>query len=68
VLKVKKEWSYAFTPPYIFIVWCLIKHRNNLTFTFTGSTKPVAMKTECLPASGTVWESDLGGWGAVENM
>jgi hypothetical protein len=22
------------TPPYVFIAWCLIKHRDNFTFTF----------------------------------
>jgi hypothetical protein len=23
-------WSYTSVPPYVFIVWCLIKHRDNL--------------------------------------
>jgi hypothetical protein len=32
--KVRNWWSYTFTPPYIFLVWCLIKPKNNLTFTF----------------------------------
>jgi hypothetical protein len=25
----KNEWSYTSTPQYAFIVWCLVKHRNN---------------------------------------
>jgi hypothetical protein len=32
--KFKSAWSYTFTPQYILMVWCLVKHRNNLTFTF----------------------------------
>jgi hypothetical protein len=38
--EVRKAWSYTFTPPYIFMMWCLIiyyhgliiKHRNNFNF------------------------------------
>jgi hypothetical protein len=32
---VKNAWSYTSTPQYVFLAWCLIKHRDNLTFTFT---------------------------------
>jgi hypothetical protein len=27
-------WRYTSTPPYVFLAWCIIKHRDNLTFTF----------------------------------
>jgi hypothetical protein len=30
--KVKKAWSYTSTPQYVFMVWCLVKHRDNFTF------------------------------------
>jgi hypothetical protein len=30
--EVKNEWSYASTPQYIFMEWCLVKHRDNFTF------------------------------------
>jgi hypothetical protein len=30
--KVKNKWSYSSTPPSVFTVWCLIKHRENFTF------------------------------------
>jgi hypothetical protein len=33
--KVKNAWSYTSTPQYIFMAWCLVKHRDNFTFTFT---------------------------------
>jgi len=33
--EIKNAWSYIFTPPYIFMVWCLIKHRDNFVSTFT---------------------------------
>jgi hypothetical protein len=25
-------WSYASTPPYVFMVWCLFQHRNIFAF------------------------------------
>jgi hypothetical protein len=28
--KVKNEWSYTFTPPYVFMEWYLVKHRFQL--------------------------------------
>jgi hypothetical protein len=30
--EVKYAWSYASTPQYVFIAWCLDKHRDNFTF------------------------------------
>jgi hypothetical protein len=33
--KVKNARSYTSTIWYVFVVWCLIKHRNNFPFTFT---------------------------------
>jgi hypothetical protein len=30
--KIKNVWSYAITPPYIFMAWCLINHRDNFIF------------------------------------
>jgi hypothetical protein len=32
--KVKNACSYTSTPQYIFMAWCLVKHRDNFTFTF----------------------------------
>jgi len=26
--EMKNAWSYTFTAPHIFMLWCLIKHRN----------------------------------------
>jgi len=31
--KVKNMWSYKSTPKFIFMAWCLVKHRDNFTFT-----------------------------------
>jgi hypothetical protein len=33
--EVKNVWSYTSTPPYVFVAWCLVKHRDNFAFTFT---------------------------------
>jgi hypothetical protein len=31
--KAKKTWIYTSTPTYIFMAWCLVKHRNSFTIT-----------------------------------
>jgi hypothetical protein len=33
--EVKNVWSYTSTPHYVFTAWCLVKHRDTCTFTFT---------------------------------
>jgi hypothetical protein len=33
--KIKNAWNYISTPQYVFIMWCLVKHKDNCTFTFT---------------------------------
>jgi hypothetical protein len=33
--EVKNAWSYTCTPEYVFMAWCLVKHRDNFIFTFT---------------------------------
>jgi hypothetical protein len=40
----KNEWSYASVPSYIFMVWCLIRHKDDVTFLNCNShskSKPV---------------------------
>jgi len=32
--EVKKAWSYTFTPQYVFIACCLVKHRGNFTLRY----------------------------------
>jgi hypothetical protein len=32
--EVKNAWSYASTPQYVFMAWCLVKHRDKFIFTF----------------------------------
>jgi hypothetical protein len=39
--EVKNAWSYTSTPQYIFMAWCLIKHRDNFTFTYFPLEKPI---------------------------
>jgi hypothetical protein len=29
-VRSKNTWSYTFTPQYIFMAWCIVKHRDNL--------------------------------------
>jgi len=33
--EVKNAWSYTCTPLYVFMAWCLVKHRDNFTFALT---------------------------------
>jgi hypothetical protein len=32
--EVKNTWRYTSTLPYVFMAWCLVKHRDNFTFNF----------------------------------
>jgi hypothetical protein len=34
--EVKNGWSYTSIPPYVFMAWCLVKYRDNFTFTLVG--------------------------------
>jgi hypothetical protein len=38
---VKNAWSYTSTPPFIFMMWCLVKHRDKFTFIFMYSVVSV---------------------------
>jgi hypothetical protein len=31
--EIKIAWSYTPTPQYVFMAWCLVKHRGKFTFT-----------------------------------
>jgi len=31
-MKNMNAWSYTSTPQYVFMVWCLVKNRDNFTF------------------------------------
>jgi hypothetical protein len=31
--EVMNAWNYTFTPQYVFMAWCLVKHRDDFTFT-----------------------------------
>jgi hypothetical protein len=33
--EIKNAWRYTSTPPYVFMMWYLFKHRDNFTFDFT---------------------------------
>jgi hypothetical protein len=37
--EVQYAWRYTSTPQYVFMAWCLVKHRDNFTFTFTLCSK-----------------------------
>jgi hypothetical protein len=33
--EIKNAWIYTATPPYVFMIWYVVKHRDNFSFTFT---------------------------------
>jgi len=35
--EIKTAWRYNFSPQYVFMVQCLVKHGDNFTFTFNGT-------------------------------
>jgi len=32
--EIKNAWRYTTTPQYVFMAWCLVKHRDKFTFIF----------------------------------
>jgi hypothetical protein len=49
-VRSKNAWSYTSTPQYVFMAWCLVKHRDNFTFTFNfkGHVASIVTVTEVL--------------------
>jgi hypothetical protein len=41
VPKSKNAWSYTFTPLLVFMACCLVKHKDNFTFTFTRKCESI---------------------------
>jgi hypothetical protein len=41
--EIKNEWSYTYTSPYV--LWCLIKLRDNFTFTLIRTIKRVGLSS-----------------------
>jgi hypothetical protein len=56
--EVKNVWSYTCTPQYVFMVWCLVKHRDNFTFTFIFSVGTRGGK-RALGEQRHRWEDDI---------
>jgi hypothetical protein len=46
--EVKNEWNYTSISQYAFMAWCLVKHRDNFTFTFTSCTRNEKLSTSAL--------------------
>jgi hypothetical protein len=40
--EVKNAWSYTSTLPYVFMAWCLVKHRDNFTFTLSTTVASIS--------------------------
>jgi hypothetical protein len=36
-VEVKKMWSYTSISSYVFMAWCLVKHRKNFVFLYTNN-------------------------------
>jgi hypothetical protein len=37
--EIKNAWSYTSTPQYVFMAWCLVKHKDNFTFLIASCTE-----------------------------
>jgi hypothetical protein len=44
IAEVKNAWSYTSTPQYVFMAWCLVKHRDNFTFLLLEETEMVCFR------------------------
>jgi hypothetical protein len=61
--EVKNAWSYTSTPLYVFMAWCLVKHRDNFIFTFitlrcNSYDRSVGIATR-------LWAGRSGFWGSI---
>jgi hypothetical protein len=56
--EVKKAWSYTSIPLCVFMMWCLVKHRDNFTFTFYSKEVP-GWGLEATTASSQILSSSL---------
>jgi hypothetical protein len=56
IAEVKNTWSYTSTPQYVFMAWCLVKHRGNFTFEYKLLCK-AAEKRGSIPTAATVIEN-----------
>jgi hypothetical protein len=54
--EVKNAWSYTSTPQYVFMAWCLVKHRDKFTFTF-NSSQYLKIRIKMVPDVGVFDES-----------
>jgi hypothetical protein len=45
VPRSKNAWSYTSTPQYVFVAWCLVKHRGNFYFYLTALNNKTAGRT-----------------------
>jgi hypothetical protein len=58
--EVKYTWRYNFTPPYVFIAWCLIKHRDICTFLLLeGRADELVCSALCISSSATLYMNPL---------
>jgi hypothetical protein len=44
VPRSKNAWSYTSTPQYVFMAWCLVKRRDNFTFTSSCLVKVKSLR------------------------
>jgi hypothetical protein len=56
--EVNNAWRYTSTPQYTFMAWCLVKHRDNFTFTFTSEFRTCSF-AQNIPSSGISWKLNL---------
>jgi len=57
--EVKNTWRYTSTPQYVFMAWCLVKHRDSFTFYLSPWDRLplVCLLAHCLRHSSSRWES-----------
>jgi hypothetical protein len=46
--EVKNSWNYTSTPPYVFIVWCLIKHWRSVPYKLKTFISNIFHWSQCL--------------------
>jgi hypothetical protein len=55
--KVKNAWNYTPIPQYVFMAWCLVKHRDYINFAFTTLAPMVQTQIYCFKAYHTIYNT-----------
>jgi hypothetical protein len=68
ISEVNNAWRYTSSPPYVFMAWRLVKHRDNFTFTITKKIPSTRIGSWSRGTVHSEHRTQLQSWTAVAQM